>query len=77
MVFPENTSDMPDRIWETYCCLLNCNSLNAQAGSLKYKDPWLRECLLYTQSLITHLLMESGRLDELKAWKEKKGETNG
>lgn len=40
-----------------------CNSLNAQAGRLRYSDPWLSNLLLKTQGTINKLLDEIKRLN--------------
>ena len=64
-LFPKNESNMPDRIWETYCCLVWCNnSLNALAGILRYSMPEYGAYVERAQSVISFLLKESGRLDE-------------
>lgn len=74
MCFPENTSDMPDRIWETYSSLVWCNnSLNAEAGILRHhKIEHLANLLERAQFVITTLLEESGRLEEFDEWKRMK-----
>jgi hypothetical protein len=64
-LFPKNESNMPDRIWETYCCLVWCNnSLNVLAGRLRRNIPNEVVYVERAQSVISFLLKESGRLDE-------------
>ena len=79
MRFPDKENkDMPDRIWETYCCLVWCNnSLNADAGRLKYVDPNASDHMLRAQWVITHLLEESGRMKEFYEWEKRKEITYG
>ena len=67
--FPENETDMPERIWQTYCCLVWCNnSLNSLSGYLHHILPHAAIYVERAQSVITFLLTESGRLDEFKKW---------
>ena len=74
MLFPKKENEeMPDRVWETYCCLVwCCNSMNATAGRYKYSDPHAASYMLRAQSVITHLLDETGRLEEFHKWENER-----
>lgn len=56
-IFPDNeSSDMTDEEWIDYCIgVWCCNSLNARAGALRYKDPFTSELLHRAQQVITYL----------------------
>ena len=83
-VFPKNESDMPDRLWETYCAeVWCCNSLNVLEYDLEHRNPldplWLdsisnaSEYIRRAREIILFLLEESGRSEELELWELEHG----
>ena len=86
-IFPKNESDMPDRLWETYCAeVWCCNSLNVLEHDLEHRSPfdplWLNrirntseyiEYIRRARGIIMFLLEESGRLEELELWELEHG----
>lgn len=56
-IFPDNeTVFMTDEAWVNYCIdVWCCNSLNARAGAIRYKDPYAAALLYRAQSVITYL----------------------
>ena len=73
-IFPRKTNNMPDDIWETYCCMVwCCNSLNAQEGSCRHKGDYDNENMFKrAQDVIWFLLKESGRIETYDKWEKNK-----
>lgn len=56
-IFPDNeTAFMTNEAWIDYCILVwCCNSLNARAEALRYKDPYTAALLFRAQQVIMYL----------------------
>ena len=57
VIFPaKKDQSMSDEAWIDYCITVwCCNSLNAEAGNYRKKDPYIAELLLRAQAVIMYL----------------------
>lgn len=57
IIFPaKKDQSMSDEAWIDYCIAVwCCNSLNAEAGNYRNKDPYIAELLLRAQAVIMYL----------------------
>lgn len=56
-MFPaKKNRNMSDEAWIDYCITVwCCNSLNAEAGNYRKKDPYIADLLLRAQAVIMYL----------------------
>ena len=56
-IFPaKKNQNMSDEAWIDYCVTVwCCNTLNAEAGNYRKKDPYIAELLLRAQAVIMYL----------------------